>query len=91
MQPKNLVQLCKFLILISLETDCFHRQRTHNINICIAGLNLRPGYATAYIHDNPPFQRSTHIAKTRDQITGIRTNTRSIHYNLHKAAAIHCV
>ena len=30
---------------------------------------------TAYIHDNPPFQRSTHKAKTRDQITGIRTNT----------------
>ena len=46
-QPDNLVPLCKLqsiTIFISLEIDCFHSQST--VNICIAGLNRRAGYAT---------------------------------------------
>ena len=59
-QPDNLVPLCKFqsiIIIHSVETDCFHSQSI--VNICIAGLNLRAGYATdennhsfAYIYKN---------------------------------------
>ena len=33
-------------LFISLEIDCFHSQST--VNICIAGLNRRAGYATDY-------------------------------------------
>ena len=46
-QPDNLVPLCKFQFItlcISLEIDCFHSQWT--VNICIAGVNRRAGYAT---------------------------------------------
>ena len=32
-------------LFISLQIDCFHSQLT--VNICIAGLNRRAGYATA--------------------------------------------
>ena len=37
---------------------------------------------------NPPFRQSTHMAKTRDQITRIWTNTRSTHSILYKVALL---
>ena len=45
-QPDDLVPLRKFqiIVIMHLEIDCFHSQRT--ANICVAGLNRRTGYAT---------------------------------------------